>query len=105
MKRVLMTVLSGLFVICLAGCGGGGVASSGSSKVTIAVGSTSQSAIYREESRTFFAKVTDFFKFLLPGEAAAASASIPSNVKTIIFTIQGPGMTTITREVDSSGRD
>ncbi|MBI5055462.1 MAG: LamG domain-containing protein [Nitrospirae bacterium] len=105
MKKFMTAIIFILMVISLTGCSSGGSGSSGGkSNVTVTVGKKSLAAINREAGKALFAKAADFFKFLLPDEAVAASSSIPSNVKTITFTIQGPDMTTLTREVDTSGR-
>ena len=69
--------------------------------VTITVGSTGQTASIQIEPETFFTRIAAFLKNL---EQPSAIASIPSNIHKIAFTIAGPDMSTMTKEVFVAGQ-
>jgi hypothetical protein len=103
MKKLLIILLLGLLTINVS-CGGGGSGSSagGTSLVTITVGDNGQSASLKVEKNTLFAQAKMLLKkFLRSDEAVAA---IPSEVYKIVFTISGPGMSTMTKEVLVAGQ-
>ncbi|MEW6418400.1 MAG: Ig-like domain-containing protein [Nitrospirota bacterium] len=102
MKKLLMILLLALLTINVS-CGGGGSGSSsaGTSLVTITVGEGMQSVSLKVEKNTLFAEARLFLKKLMPD---AAFAAIPSEVYKIVFTISGPGMSTMTKEVLVAGQ-
>jgi hypothetical protein len=75
--------------------------SKNTSLVTITVGDTGQTASVQIQPETFFTKVASFLKTL---KQSSALASIPSNVQKIVFTIAGPEMSTMTKEVLVAGQ-
>jgi len=87
-----------------AGCGGGGSSTGnvGTSTVTINVGESGRSASITMGKSSILARANKLFWEIMG--SAVASAAIPSEVTHIVFTISAPDMTTITRDVDVSGR-
>lgn len=101
MKKLLIILLLALLTINVS-CGGGGSGSSaGTSLVTIAIGEDMQSASLKVENNTFFAQAGLFLKKLVTDTAFAA---IPSEVYKVVFTISGPGMLPMTKEVLVAGQ-
>ena len=101
MKKLLIILLLGLLAINVSCGGGSGSSSAGTSLVTITVGDSGQSATLKVEKNTLFAQARLFLKKLVPD---AAFAAVPSEVYKIVFTISGPGMSTMTKDVLVAGQ-
>lgn len=96
MKKIISIALFALVIMNIH-CGGSSTSSSkNTSLVTITVGSSGQTAALRIEPETFLVKLKAFFKNHAQNPAYA---SIPSGIHKIMFTIAGPDMSTMTKEV------
>ena len=101
MKKIIIIALFALVIMNIH-CGGGSTSSSkNTSLVTITVGSSGQTAALRIEPETFLVKLKAFFKNRTQNPAYA---SIPSSVHKIMFTIAGPDMSTMTKDVFIAGQ-
>jgi len=101
MKKIIIIALFALVIMNIH-CGGSSTGSSkNTSLVTITVGSAGETAALRIEPETFLVKLKSFFK---NRAQTAAYASIPSSVHTIVFTIAGPEMSTMTKDVFVAGQ-
>lgn len=102
MKKIGIIIVLFSLVIGAFHCGGSSsVGSRNTSLVTITVGSTGETASVRIEPATVFAGIASFLKNL---EQSSANASIPSDIHTIVFTIAGPDMPTMFKEVSTAGQ-
>ncbi len=103
MKKLLLLLPVLALMIITISCGrGGSTSDGGSSLVSITVGGEGQSAEIKIEKNAFLAQAGFFLRDAL--EPDSAMAQIPSNIVTILFTISGPDMTTIYREVSVAGQ-
>ncbi len=100
MRRTLYVITVLLLAAALGSCSSSSSPSSGTSLVSITIGSDHAAKLSAERA-TFFAKLRSFLRGRFG--AGAAYAAIPSNVASVKVTVQASDMTTLTSTVDATG--
>lgn len=100
MKRIIYISLSFILIAVLS-CTG--TLKTSTSEVTVVVGDSRQASIKVERS-TIIKKLKGIFKGFSSGHAYAQPGYIPSWVKAIKVTVEGPQMTTIVKTVEVQGQ-